>query len=452
MQRRPGTRFAVAPAGGGIVRLLGREALTLLQQEAHASNIANPAAPQTVEETGVRRTLLEELALKTLFTHGEMSLCELADHMRLELSVIEELFLRLRKEQQCEVKGMRGVVHCITVTGAGRARALELLSLNQYVGPAPVSLPDYVRYTRSQSIRQAEVHSSDVEKAFEHLVLSERTIKQLGTAAISGTSIFLYGPPGTGKTSIAEALPAIYNDSVWLPHAVEVDGQLIVIYDSAIHQMGDVPAPSEHDQRWVLCRRPRVVTGGELTIEMLDLQFNPHTKFYTAPLQLKANGGVLIIDDFGRQRVHPEELLNRWIVPLDRRTDYLTLAGGKKFEVPFEVFVVFATNLEPSRLAEEAFLRRIPNKIRLDSVSTLQFQEILRLVCQSHQVHYESDAIKELVHLLTVELKQPLRPCYARDLVQQICWSARYDGKPPKLNSMMMARACANYFLSHTQA
>lgn len=404
--------------------------------------------PQTVEDTGIRRSLLEDLALKMVYLQGELTLLELAGQMKLGLGVIEELFQRLRREQFCEVKGMTGSVYRITTTSMGKTRALELMSLNQYVGAAPVSLQDYVRRVRAQTVRDTHVRPSEVEKAFAHLVLEAHTVAQLGTAVVSGTSIFLHGPTGTGKTTIAENLPRIYGDEVWIPYAVEVDAQVIAVYDSVVHDRVPTTHDPDHiDGRWVLCRRPRIISGGELTIEMLDLQYNPLTKFYSAPLQMKANNGVLIIDDFGRQRVRPEELLNRWIVPLDRKIDFLTLAGGKKFEIPFDLLVVFSTNLDPASLADEAFMRRINNKIRVDNVSRPQFQEIFRRVCHDLQIPYDSKVVDHVMDKITGELNQPLRPCYARDIVQQIIWRARYDSKKPTLDRTTVENACRNYFL-----
>jgi len=405
-------------------------------------------APQTTKDLGIRKSLLEDLALKILYINGEILLCDLAEQMRLGLGVVEGIFQHLRKEQHCEVKGMVGAFYRISATSQGKARALELLSQNQYAGAAPVSLSDYVNCVRAQSVRNASVGPSDVQRAFEHLVLSSPLLMQVGTAIVSGTSIFLHGPSGTGKTAIAETLSRIHPDGVWIPYAVELDSEIIVVYDAAVHQRIEECRPKDTDPRWVLCRRPRVVVGGELTIEMLDLQFNPVTKFYAAPLQMKANNGVLVIDDFGRQRVRPEELLNRWIVPLDRRIDFLTLAGGKKFEIPFDLLVVFATNLDPSKLTDEAFLRRIQNKIKVDHVNARQFHAIFQGVCRQFSLEYNASVVDELIDLLTKTLHEPLRPCYARDLVQQICWTARYEGKEPHLDRSSIVQACRNYFIS----
>jgi len=427
---------------------LGRVCRPRPRREHSRVNTAVINSPQTLQETGVHRPLLEGLALKTLHMETELTLLDLAQKMKLSLGVIEEIFLRLRKDQFCEVKGLTAGVHRIAITSQGRERAMALMQLSQYVGPAPVSLEQYTARTRSQSVRNHEVHPPEVERALAHLVLDAETLKQLGTAVVSGTSIFLYGPPGTGKTTVAAALPRIYNDAVWIPYAVEVDSQIIAVFDSGLHEHVDSPAPGEFDERWVLCRRPCVSVGGELTIEMLDLQFNSLSRYYSAPLQMKANNGVLVVDDFGRQRIRPEELLNRWIVPLDRSVDFLTLTGGKKFDLPFDLFVVFATNLDPTTLADEAFLRRIQNKVRLDSVTPAQFHLIARHVCEDLGLTYDPQVVDHLIQLLSGELKQELRPCYPRDVFRQIVWGATYQGHPPRLDLSTVNQACRNYFLS----
>jgi predicted ATPase with chaperone activity len=404
-------------------------------------------APQTARDLGIRRNLTEDLALKTLYLHGELTLVELADSMCVSLGVIDELFNRLRKDQLCEVKGISGGIHRITTTNQGKTRALELMSTSQYAGPVPVSISEYVTRVRAQSVRDADVHEPDVRRAFGHLVLNRETLTQIGTAVVSGLSIFLYGPPGTGKTTIAEHLPAIYHDYVWVPYAVEIDNQIITLYDEHLHVASSQAVSEDHDRRWVLCRRPRIIVGGELTMEMLDLQFNPIAKFYSAPLQMKANNGVLIVDDFGRQRVRPEDLLNRWILPLDRKIDFLTLVGGNKFEIPFDLFVVFATNLDPAKLADAAFLRRIQTKVKIDYVSHEQFCEIFRNECEEFEIAYDAAVVEDLLKVLAA-MDQPLRACYPRDVIRHIRWAARYERRKPELTSAAVAQACRNYFLS----
>ena len=413
--------------------------------------MAAPPSPESLAEVGVRQAFLEDLALKILYVAGPMSLQELAWQMRLNFGVVKELLHRLRAEHLCEVTGIIGNIPEIAITSPGRSRALELLAMNQYSGPAPVSLTSYVKQIRQQSVRNVEIHPPDISRAFAHLVLDAKTLAKLGTALNSGTSIFLYGPTGTGKSSIATALSnAFASDRVWVPFAVEVDGQVISVFDPHVHaQVGDSQAHGS-DARWVLCRRPNVLVGGELTIEMLELQLNPITKFYTAPAQMKANNGVLIIDDFGRQRLRPDELLNRWVVPLDRGIDFLSLAGGKKVEIPFELFVVFATNLDPATLVDAAFLRRIQTKIKVDAVSHMQFHQIFRAVCSEAQLQYEADIVDALIDRIQSQLKEPLRACYPRDIVNQIRWSARYEQREPRLDQAAVQTAVEAYFATGT--
>jgi hypothetical protein len=404
--------------------------------------------PQTVDETGVKRGLLEDLALKAYYLQGEMTLRDLCKYMHISLGIIKEIFDYLRKEQFIEIKGMVGGDFRATTTDLGKDRALALLSQSQYSGAVPVSFPDYAARVRTQSVKDFDVRQEDLAQSFEHLVLSESTMNQIGTAMVSGTSIFLYGPTGTGKTSIAEALPRIYHDRVWIPHAIEADGQIIAIFDPIVHEKIEDPLNTPHDSRWVMCKRPRVLVGGELTFEMLDLQFNPVAKFYSAPVQMKANNGVLIVDDFGRQRIRPEELLNRWILPLDRHIDFLTLAGGRKLEIPFDLFVVFATNISPTELADEAFLRRIHNKIKVEAMSEDQFKEILRRLCVQYGLAYDAAVADYLIDVLQKEFNQPLRACYPRDVVNQIRWGAQYERRPPEISKDAVLQACRNYFLT----
>jgi hypothetical protein len=403
--------------------------------------------PNQVQRTGIRRGLLEDLALKILYLHGEMSLVEMSERTCLSLAVIEEIFQFFRKEQLCEVKRMAAGSHVIVASAQGKQRGAELLSLNQYTGPAPVSLADYRMRVSIQSVQQISIKPADVSRAFYQLVLNQEMLSRLGTALTSGTAMFLHGPSGTGKTSIANTIPAVYNDHVWIPHAIEVDNQIISVFDPGAHHPSSDGVPAESDRRWVLCHRPCVLAGGELSAEMLDLQFNSASRFYTAPLQMKANNGVLILDDFGRQRMRPDELLNRWMTPLDRRVDFLTLPGGRKFEVPFDLFVVFSTNIDPLQLADEAFLRRIPNKINVDYATPEQFMEIFRRECQVRLIACDDGVPEYVVQCITKEMKQPLSQCHPRDLINQIFWSARYAGVDPHLTRHAVDQACRAHFL-----
>jgi predicted ATPase with chaperone activity len=422
---------------------------TMVEMEAETGSLTGPRySPRSIAQLDVESIVLENLALKILYLCGSVSLLALADKMRLDFEVANELFYKLRGEILCHATGMTANIPQVALTAQGRSQAAELLSQNQYAGPTPVSLASYIEITRSQSVRNVEVHPADVERAFAHLVVDDRKLEKLGTALNSGNAIFLYGPPGTGKTSIAECLPRAFSeDLVWIPYAIEVDGQIITVYDPAVHTYMPQNEPCDHDERWVLCRRPAILTGGELTVEMLDLELNPKSNYYVGPLQLKANNGVLIIDDFGRQRIAPSELLNRWVVPLDRRIDFLTMAGGKKIEIPFEMLVVFATNMNPYDLADPAFLRRIQTKIEFGAPTEDEFREIFRRSAAEHRVVYEPGVPDELIEFIQNTLNQDLRSCYPRDIIRQACWAARYQGVKPHLDSPTLKRAVDAYFL-----
>lgn len=411
--------------------------------------IATPEyQPRSIADLGVRETILEDIALKILYTSGPFSVLELADHACVGFEVANDLFSRLRGKLLCEVTGMTSNIPYIAITSQGRSRALELLSHSQYAGAAPVSLQSYVGQVKKQSVRNVEVHPPDVERAFAHLVIDRRTLAKFGTALNSGSAVFLYGPPGVGKTAVAETLSRVLaEDTIWIPYAIEVDAQIITVFDPAIHKRIPEQEPDNRDLRWVRCHRPTVMVGGELTAEMLDLQYNPITKFYVGPMQMKANNGVLIVDDFGRQRIRPDELLNRWVVPLDRKIEFLTLAGGRKLEIPFEMLVVFASNLDPAELMDPAFLRRIQTKIRLGAVTDQQFCEIFCRVADSLDLEVNQEDVKTLIDVIRGTLKQELRGCQPRDLINQICWSARYEGTRPVLDAEALDRAVEAYFL-----
>jgi len=415
--------------------------------------LAPMSVPHRVEDTGIRKGLLEDLVLKVLYLHGEMSLIQLSELTCLSLGVIEEIFQFFRQERLCEVKGMTAGTHRIVASQQGRQRAAELLSLNQYAGPAPVSLADYTVQVLAQSVRNTRIHPNDVRAALADLVLSDDLLLRIGTAVVSGTSMFLYGPPGTGKTSVAMRLASMYADKVWVPYAIEVDNQIVTVYDPGVHMRTPALEPEDSDKRWILCRRPCVVTGGELTLEMLEVQYNPISQYSSAPAQMKANNGVLILDDFGRQRVKPLDLLNRWMTALDRRIEFLTLPGGRKFEIPFDLLVVFSTNLAPLQLGDEAFLRRIPNKILVRHATEEQFKQIfLREVSAgTRQLKVEPEVLDFLVRHLREDLKQSLSQCYARDILDQIFWAAKYLHAKPEFTLELAQWACSNYFFSGTE-
>ena len=404
--------------------------------------------PRTIAEVGVRESILEDIALKTLYLYGPFSVADLSEHSRLSYDAAEQLFNRLRAKLLCEVTGMIGTVPEIAISSQGRTRALELLAQNQYSGAMPVSLASYVAQVRKQSMRNVKVRPADVERAFAHLVFDSEVLSELGSALNSGNAVFLYGPPGVGKTASAEAMAHVFAENeVWVPFAVEVVGQIITVYDPAIHGSGTDPDSGDGDRRWVRCKRPTVTVGGELTVDMLDLQFNPITNYYDGPPQMKANNGVLVIDDFGRQRIPPEDLLNRWVVPLDRGIEFLTLAGGRKIEIPFEMLVVFASNRDPRTVLDAAFLRRIQTKIKLGSVTEEQFCEIFHRVARDHQLEVDQATLRDLILVIRDKMKEELRACHPRDLVNQVCWKATYEGSEPRLDQISLMRAVKSYFL-----
>jgi predicted ATPase with chaperone activity len=424
------------------------EPVAEMRRPAYVQPVDPTYKPRTIAEVGVRQGVLEDLALKTLYLSGPFSLYALSEHTRLNFEVVSELFNRLREQQLCHVTGMSNNIPTIAITSQGRARALELLSHNHYVGPAPVSLASYVAQVRKQSISGLATRPADMERAFAHLVVDPKTLWQLGTALNSGASIFLYGPSGVGKSSIAETLSRVLAENeAWIPYAVEVDGQIITVFDPITHKRMSETDDKSCDERWVRCHRPTVLVGGELTIEMLDLQFNPVTKFYVGPAQMKANNGVLIIDDFGRQRVRPDELLNRWVVPLDRKIDFLSMAGGRKIEIPFDMLVVFATNMNPSELVDSAFLRRIQTKIKIGAVTDEQFSEIFRMVARERRLPVEENVIRGVIGAIRIKRNEELKPCYPRDLINQVCWAAQYEDRRPVLDHEALIRAVEAYFL-----
>jgi predicted ATPase with chaperone activity len=419
-------------------------------------------APTTIAETGVPEELLVQLLVRTLFTQGELTERTAGDIMKLPYGVMKELFTLIQREKYCEVKGhgeSLGVLLRYVLTEAGRERAKGFMELCRYVGPAPVSLQQYIDMVKSQPVNGLTIDRRTVTAATEHLVLTPGTIDQLGEAVNSGWAVFLYGPPGNGKTVLAEAigkmLEAVGGGEIYIPYAMEVDGQIIQVYDAITHVRVEVPqeasrtlieSKKEYDTRWVLCKRPIEFAGGELTMATLDLTFNASAKYYKAPPHIKANGGVFLIDDFGRQLVRPRDLLNRWIVPLEKRVDYLTLHTGKVFQLPFDTIVLFATNLEPAKLADEAFLRRIRNKIYIADPTAERFKQIFEDVCMKKGVPYDEDAVDYLLKDVYEKYQLNMRSCHPRDLIEQIISIAKFNSVPPNLSKKFIDRACHTYF------
>jgi hypothetical protein len=431
---------------------------TSVRPEAVGRAAPPPAPPGTLEQTGLPADLLTQLLLKTLYS-GEASGTLLAERLRVAYSILERMMDGARVEKLIEVRGAAGAGtagYRYALTDLGRDRARQFLDINQYVGPAPVPLSQYVSYMTALAAMRGHVERERLSNGFQHLIVNPDILNQLGPAVNSGKSVFLYGPPGNGKTVIAEGIGRAFGDDMYLPYALDVDGQIITMYDPVNHEALEqqeenlvVSAPS-HDRRWIRIKRPVVIAGGELTLDMLDLTFNSISKFYEAPLQLKANAGVFVVDDFGRQRIRPRDLLNRWIVPLESRVDYLTLHTGKKFQVPFNVLIVFATNLNPETLADEAFLRRIPYKIYAKNPTVDEFSRIFEMNCRRRQLTFDPVVIEYMIRRYYEPRGIDMRACHPRDIVEQVVDMSRYQGREPSLSRDLIDAACRSYFIERT--
>ena len=403
-----------------------------------------PVIPDRVEDLGIPRSVVADLVLRYLWLHGSGTLGRLNQSLKVSIPVLETLFHQFRNQQLLEVKGMTGNDYSFTLTAGGRALASGRNEVCQYVGPAPVSIMEYQKVVKAQAAR-VRLSRESLRKAFDDLVLPDALLDQLGPSLIGHQSLFLYGGTGNGKTSIAERLLRIYQDTVVVPYAVEVDGHIISLFDPVVHKQ--VPFHDDMlDPRWAVCERPCITMGGELAAVMLELRLDESTKVFIAPCQMKANNGILIIDDFGRQVVKPRDLLNRWIVPLDRRVDYLTLSSGMKFQVPFELMVVFSTNLDPHDLADEAFLRRIQTKVLVDDISPEVFDEIFRRVIQANQVPAEPGCAAYLRERCEAYVSRVLRACYPMDIYRLVKAISEYEGRPVRMTRVNIDRAVGLYF------
>jgi hypothetical protein len=422
----------------------------------HGTTGELPAAPRTVEETGLPMLLISELALKVMHQHGLNHLQELSTHLRLSAALLDSLFSHLRKETLVEIRrrgALDGDVE-YQLTQSGRQRAAEALARNLYSGPAPVPIAAYAARVEAQSIGAMGVTQGELEQALADVVVRPEVRDQLGAAMNSRRAILLYGPPGAGKTYLCEQMARLLTGHVAVPHAIEVDGEIIRVFDPLVHR--DVPATGgphttidgrhRSDARWVLCERPIVMTGGELTLEMLDLVYDPRAGYYQAPPHFKANNGIFLVDDLGRQVVTPRQLLNRWILPMEHRHDYLMLRNGSKFRIPFDAMLLFSTNMQPSDVADEAFLRRIGYKIFVGEVTLEDYRRILHKVCVEREVPFTDAAFDILVQGLHAKHARPLLACYPRDLIGQVADYATYHGRKPELTTEMLHWAWHNYF------
>ncbi len=424
---------------------------------------AAPAQPQTIEDVGLDEAEILKLMMKAIHAENIESPAQIADAIKLPFTIVGKLIKEADDRKFLEPLTNSGATTLANMryalTASGRAYAADAMEQNMYVGPIPVSIDAFRERVIMQRITKERIDRETIDKSFSDLVVTEEFIQQIGPAINSGRSILLYGPPGNGKTSVAERVGSIYEDIVYVPYAFHVDGQIIKMFDLGIHkpltQVDSDNRPQtlrkeNFDQRWVPCRRPTVITGGELTLDMLDLQYSESAKFYQAPMHVKALGGTFIIDDFGRQIVKPVDLLNRWIVPLESRVDYLKLHTGKSFQIPFDELVIFSTNLAPADLMDPAFLRRIPYKLPTEAPSRETFHAIFRKVAEQADMSLPDDIFDYVMTELRENNDFPLACYQPKFVVDQVIDACKYDGVAPDFKHDLVAMAMGNLYTKDT--
>lgn len=418
----------------------------------------NPPPLETLEDTGLTKLNVADLVLKVMYFSGDLTGHAISEIVKLPFTgVLDGVLEFLKREKFVEVRGSGGFGESsfrYVISSKGSEKAREALDRSQYAGPAPVGLHQYIESMHIQNQERPPVHQEDLRKLMDNLVVSDEMLSRVGPAVNSGRSIFLYGPPGNGKTTIAERVGRmILGEDIWLPYAVDVDGQVIQTFDSVNHELSDEQEPVKQgtgvmaDPRWIRIKRPMIMVGGELTMAGLDLVYDEINKYYEAPFQVKANGGMFLIDDFGRQQVRPIDLLNRWIVPLEKGVDFLTLNNGRKIELPFFVLIVFSTNLDPKDLVDEAFLRRIRHKIEVGNPTFEQFREIFKIMCRIKKVPYDQDGLAYLLKEWYINHDRDLRMVHPRDILSQLIDIAGYLDVPPTLSKDLIDQAAASYFV-----
>ena len=406
-----------------------------------------PPMLEEIGDTGIHEQFLCDLALKHIAMLPEPSTTNVADRLHLPRVLTEELLYHLYREKLIEMRLQSAVGSTIyAMLDHGWERVARLNSQSGYLGPAPVSLEDYSLMMRLQAIPTQPANIESVKKAFQDLVLPDSLLQTLGCVINSRSSLFLTGLPGTGKTAVSERMNSALTGSIWIPYAIEVDNQVIRVFDSHTHRPVDrTGSVIEHDRRWIEIERPMVMVGGELLLENTDLQWSETARFYEAPFQMKSNGGTLVIDDFGRQRVQPQELLNRWILPLERRVDFLSLHSGKKIEVPFEQLVIFSTNLDEHDLVDEAFLRRMGYRARIDPPTSAAFIEIFKRTAAARGVAFDEQCVAHILHKYSAE-RRIMKGCEPRDLLNKVRDICTFEGMSLKLSTELVDLAWGNYF------
>lgn len=422
--------------------------------EREDSNTFIPPEPTTQAELGISETLVEEIACKYLLAKGEASMRQISDQLGVPFNIIEGIITRLKNDQYLGYIDQAAMNDYICrLTDKGRVLAKDYAGSSTYFGTAPVSFKAYVDSVTAQTINDQSPSQEDLDRAFSDLLIDPKMMIRLGPAVNSGRGMFLFGFPGNGKTSIAERITEAFGKYVWIPRAVTIDRDIVRVFDPMNHEEcppeegDDILTSLRYDRRWVRIRRPTIVVGGELKMEHLELQYNAETGISEAPVQIKSNTGLLLIDDFGRQQMTVDELLNRWIVPLEKRYDFLNTSNGKKVQVPFDQLVVFSTNLEPKDLVDDAFLRRIPYKIEVPNPSIENFVKLFEIMCvKVFKIEYKAELVKYLLEKHYLPTNRPLRNCHPRDLLLQVKNYCRFLKRPFEMSEESLDFACENYF------
>src|SRR5882757_1561585 len=423
-----------------------------------AEDVFQPAEPQSLEQTGISVVVIETLILKYLLQIGSTSGRDIAQNLFLPFGILETVLLALRSRQVLVHQGQAAMGdYCYALTEQGVSRARAAMQACSYVGAVPVPLDEYVTSVDAQTIRAEPARREQLLAAFRGISIESELLDQLGPAVNSGAGMFLYGAPGNGKTTLAKRITKCFGQHIWVPRTLTEDGQFIKLYDAACHEAveeteGSIIKTAHIDRRWVKIRRPTVVVGGELTMDSLEIRHDARSNVSEASIQLKSNCGCLLIDDFGRQRIDATDLLNRWIVPLECRHDFLTLATGKKIQVPFEQLIIFSTNLEPTDLADEAFLRRIPYKIEVKNPTVTEFARLFEAACRTLGCKFFPEAVHYLIETHYSPFGRPLRRCHPRDLLSQIKNYCIYYGRPMELRPDYLDRVVRSYFTVLTAA
>ena len=434
----------------GLVKSAGDAMQPKAEQSVEVADVFQPQCPKSLRHTGLPRDLIEGLVLKFLLNRGAASGREISEQTCLPFRVVDEFLRELKADQlighRC-ASGSNDYIWEMSVEGFERARRQS--EVTTYFGAAPVTLKQYFESVEQQALKSQVPSPADLDAALADLTLPEKMMQQIGQAVRAAKAMFLFGSPGNGKTSIAQRISASYGEDIWIPRSLYIDGEIVRLFDPVMHEPLPIPQNMEVDHRWIRVKRPTIIAGGELTLDNLEMTTVGETRVIEAPLQLKSNCGILVIDDFGRQRCSATDLLNRWIVPLETQFDFLNMPSGKKVRVPFEQMVVFSTNLAPQQLVDEAFLRRIPYKVEAVDPSKEEFKRVFIILAEKMAVHFDEEVFERMIKRHYIPQERGLRYCHARDLLSQIKTMCEFEGRPCVMNDETVDRAVENYFVNY---